>query len=545
MVTHPNRARKATVSSGTIRNTAVPVHDHDRDYADLLAAVQRDFDAATTESRHLFCTDVTGLWEAYLNVLPGELAIHNCSTCRRFINRFGGLVTLDTKGQPRSALWADAPAYYVPAVRLMQRKVERARVTGPFLSKDMVWGTPETGKWTHFSVDAAHVLYKHATLTPGQAMAAKREDFKTVETALSEWNPETLDYALQMLHSEMLNRSEKFVAPVQWLRDLHTVRAETKNRNERDNLLWLAVAGAPAGFCHPRAGVIGSLMEDIEAKLVPEQIVRRFGVLTNSLAYQRPKAPPKAGNIEAAEKLIEKMGLAPALERRYARLDEVLPHATWQAPVIKVHPQPAAAGRVFAHLTPNTPVRKGTVTNERFPIVITWSKFAEVVLPRAGAIHLRAPGHGAFIALATAVNPDAPRLFKWENPFNWYVYPAGSSASQWNVSPLGWTQVNAVVPLPNLWGRDPQPHLSEGVVLVLEGCADGHHVGASLFPEILRGELHEVRSTIEAFSRSAKMDGQEAASACGYDLRKGQQINVLVRVSNGPHMTDYRIDRWD
>ena len=58
------------------------------------------------------------------------------------------------------------------------------------------------------------------------------------------------------------------------------------------------------------------------------------------------------------------------------------------------------------------------------------------------------------------------------------------------------------------------PHLSEGMVLVLDGALDqsrGH--GNALFPECLRGDLHGIRSTVEAYSKRAEMAGRDDGSA--------------------------------
>lgn len=70
-------------------------------------------------------------------------------------------------------------------------------------------------------------------------------------------------------------------------------------------------------------------------------------------------------------------------------------------------------------------------------------------------------------------------------------------------------------------------------------------VGAGLFPVCLRDDLHGVRSTIEAYSRSATLSRRSEASACGYDLRKGGALGVQLRVLSRGAWSSYRIDRWD
>jgi hypothetical protein len=51
---------------------------------------------------------------------------------------------------------------------------------------------------------------------------------------------------------------------------------------------------------------------------------------------------------------------------------------------------------------------------------------------------------------------------------------------------------------------------------------------------------------IEAYSRGAKLQGWESATACGIDLRAGATRNQRVRVTDKHGVqTDYSLDRWD
>ena len=68
-----------------------------------------------------------------------------------------------------------------------------------------------------------------------------------------------------------------------------------------------------------------------------------------------------------------------------------------------------------------------------------------------------------------------------------------------------------------------------------------------LFPEILKSELHGVRSVIEAYSKSAKLAGRESASACGIMMASGAPLNrgAAIRVTSGSVVSQFQIDRWD
>jgi len=527
--------------------TAAHAHDHPLDFQHLSRAVTAAFDAQTMGEGAVFTTDADSLFEMYLACFPeAEMQIHNCNTCRRFIERFGGLVRIDEAGQTYPLMWAP-PGHdngiYAALLHDLHAVVRNAKVTGVFLSKEPVWGTPEAGGWTHLTVTPPKALiYRETTLTAGQAMAAVRERRKNVLTALTEFKTKALDDALRLLKGEFLARSEKFVGPVQWLRDLH----DRPKGRAGDNLLWRSVALAPEGFCHPRAAVTGSLLEDIVAGLQFDDIKRKFDAKLAPLQYQRPQAAPTAGNIKAAEAVIEKMGLAPSLERRFLRIEEI-PVKTWSPKDVA----PAApAGGVFGHLTP-----KGA--DDRKPLDLpvkdmTWDKFRRTVLPTAEKIDAIVPGVGNFIAMVTATNPDAPPLLKWDrddarNPVNHYVYPSGSPAAQWRLTSGARVTVNVITPLPHLWGDRPMTEQGDGVIFVLDGCADTfEHGGNALFPEVLKSELHGVRATIEAYSRGAQFTGRAEATACGLMLRATtRMVPITLYVFSEGAWAGYHVDRWD
>ncbi|MGI4945134.1 MAG: hypothetical protein ACRYHQ_31995, partial [Janthinobacterium lividum] len=363
--------------------------------------------------------------------------------------------------------------------------------------------------------------------------------------------PKVLDDALHLLRSEALPSSERFVAPAAWLRDIHTRRDATRAPRLRENIVWRAVASAPAGWCTPRSSVIGSLLEDIEAGMDFQAISRRFIAKVDPLRFQRPQAAPSAGNVAQAEKLIETMGLAPALARRYARLDDL--QTLWT-------PRPPAAaaakpGGVFAGLAVRGPAAERR--NIDIPAqAITWEKFARTVLPIAEAMEVVLPKSACnFLTLLTAADPAAPPLLKWDteeerNPVSWYVYPTGSLPEQYGLRGGTSVAVSAVVPLPTLWGSNPKPHLGEGVVLLLAGAKDSRNdSGCALFPALLRTELHAVRATIEAHSLRTRIQGAEQAAATGIDIRKGvaahRNAPTMVRVLADNRANVYSIDRWD
>lgn len=539
--------------AASMQSISSAAHEHgnatDHEYSAFLTRLQARFiESVANGERPLFTTDAEGLWEAYLDSFtdPVDRQHHNCNACRHFIQRFGGLVTIDAHGFIQPAFWhaEDAPEHYVPAIREMLRLVYRAKVTGVFLSSEAALGQPRTGDWTHLSVTLPDsMLHTSRVLTAGQKMAEKGEDFGTVMRALAEFNAEHVDTAVRLLKSDSLYQSEKVLGQAEWLQRLHEARRVSLDARRKTNHVWLAVATAPSGFCHPRSSMIGTLLEDIAAGMDFDQVSRRFAEKMHPLRYQRPQAAPTAGNIAQAEKLFEQLGLAPALERRIARFEEV--PKVWRPREPKPE-QPASGGAVFGHLKPkgSTPT---TSPMEIPAITMTLEKFMRTVIPDADQIEvLLHSGNHPFIAITTAANGDAPPIFQWDHPFAWYVWNGGAPASQYGLQ-RGWKKVSGITRLPARWNDDGERfvHHGDGFILLLDGAIESREAGAALFPNLLRSELHGVRSTIEAHSRSAKMQGMSEGTAIGYDLRKGEGYDIKVRVTSAGQVQTYKVDRWD
>jgi len=523
--------------------------DDDSDYNAFLAALRAHGGAAQGP---LFATDATALYDAFLTALPPERRQHyTCAACRRFVDAYGALATIGERGELRSWLWhaPGIPARFAASARAMAQQVEAARVTGVALTSLRAWGLPEnrslrTGvTWRHMAIEppAALVHVDSPVQTAAQAAAEVAQDRVMVERAIGEFPLHVAVSARSLLKGGNLYRSEKAEAIATWFVELHE-RLRGAKGPIADRLLWSAAATAPTGFAHLRAGMLGTLLEDVWTGVPFETLKARWAAKMDPTQYMRPQAAPTAGNIAAAEKIVQALASAGSLARRFARLDEVL--ALWTPET----PSEPARGGIFSHLRPKS-ARPTPVTQP--PVVMTFDKFRREALPEAAAIELLVPERGSFIALVTAVNPDAPPILQWDradrrNPVNWYVYPGGSPASQWGIEP-GWREVTALTLLPSMWRAEAEhKHQGKGVIALLRGCRDTREAGIALFPEVLKSEYHAIRATIEAYSKDAKLEGRREATACGLDLRAGQTWDQQLRVTDRRGtQTIYALDRWD
>lgn len=539
--------------------------EDDERYEGFLVAIRRRFAATMQNANALFATDASGLFDTFLAGLPEHRRWHyRCNACRRFVERFGGLVTIDDEGMAIPAMWSaiDVPAFFRPAVTAMFRQVASANVVGVHVSDEKTWGLPSNKsqtapyEWHHMSVvPADKLLYRSTKLkTADQRAAELLEDYRMLQRGLAEFPIDVVRQAHALLTSGNLYRSEKCIGVAKWLLDLHERREATKHYQKlrRDNATWSAVATAPTGFCHVRSSMIGTLLEDVQAGKSFDEIKRSFDSKMNPLQYQRPQAAPSAGNVAQAEKIVGELRSAGALDRRFAKLEDI--RTLWKPTPTK---EPEAKSGVFGHLKTKREQSKRPIDVSQPATTMTWEKFARTVLPDATAIEVFVPHRNAnYAALVTASDPNAPPILQWDredrrNPVGWYLYSGGSPAAQWNLKSGSYAKVTGIALQPTMW--DPErsyDHQGKSVFFLLEGARDtGYRTGASFFPETLRSEFHSVRATMEAHARSSVISGRDEATACGIKLEAGATKSiwdVAIRVTNkvGQRIS-YMLDRWD
>ena len=529
-------------------------------YESLLHATRIRFASYTKDKarRQLFTTDAKDLFAEFLAAIPPTQRQHyTCRACQRFIDNFGGLVVINPDtGVQETPVWHPdhAPRELKRAVAALTDLSIQASVTGVFYPETPVLGQPRTGTWEHFSVEAWN--WTDRIKTPFQAMAEKLEDHKNILVALEEFSLPQLNQVVALLESDTLYRSGGPLAGATWLRDMSKLRS-LHPQSVRDNRFWAAIASAPAGFLHPRSGMLGALLTDLaDRSLDFQDVSKRFEDRMAPLKYRRPTAAPTAGNIAAAEKVIEKLGAAGSLQRRFARFEEVTDRAIW-LPRTHANGGTRQGEGVFAHLLPKMKELAQPAIQSTDPKKITWVRFRDTVMPEAEKIeYFVFSGLSQYGTIITATNPDAEPIIQWDgvpegtrNPFSHYLYPDGRSPSQWNMPQGSWVKVKAIVPQPSQWNH-PEGFGSQGlgVLLLLEHCRDinGLNSELCLFPSILKSEFHGISQTIEAFSKRGRLTGHVESTASGAILQKASDMwRCHIRVTGNGMSLLYDLDRWE
>lgn len=548
------------MNATTTSPTAGPPIDHGPEHYDRFeAAVAAAASASAGSAWFTTDTDPEVLWDTYLASLPADRRQHyNCHACRSFLRRYGGLVTVDADGRVVPVFWTGfltgVPDFFQAAAAALHRVVASfASVTGVFLSKEATLGRPrdedaKTGTtWTHLHATNP-APFRAPVLSAGQRAAELTEDRRLLAEALAAYPPELVAQAARVLRSEALTRSEKGEGVVDWLAACHADLADKKGK-ARNNRLWALAAAAPTGYCHVKSsGVVGTLLDDLRDGLEFDAVKRRWAEKLHPLQYQRPQAAPSAGSIDRAEKVFAQLDAASALNRRYARLDEVQRFFWKPTPARAASP----AGGTFGHLRKPAASAPGVEIPEQ---LVTWVKFRDTVLPAALSVEVYVPSSSAsFYALTAAADPESRPILQWDglegkprNPYAWYFYQAERASTSWNLL-SGWHQVTAVFPPPPHW-QDPAKfgHQDEQAFFAIAGCREVTPGVLGLFPECLKSEYREVRSVVEAHAGSARIPVDPAADANGLGFSKGSGRGAghRFRVRDGLGTALYRMDRWD
>lgn len=540
----------------------------DTEYVEWINRVQARFQAASgTKSNPipLFYTRETRNdqtpFDIYLNGMPvATRQHHNCSACRHFFNHFSGLVQVQEDGSLKSALFdlADTPEYYRPSISKLLREVEHSTITRPFYTELEMLGTRQTGLWHHMAV-----VPVTKTEDAGAVAARKVQDLEQVRRAIIEFPQDVLNKAVTLLDSDMLYRSEKVIAPATWLRDVAQRWLDNDHTKARGNLLWDAVVRAPAGFCHPRTSMIGTLLEDLmtlkcgqHPSITLDVVVQKFKAKMNPLDYQRPQAPPKAGTIAQAGKLVEELGITDSLRRRWMDISEV-EHRLWNSYAEQVDSSQAPTG-IFNYL-----LNKSVKTPELVSgtaLHVSWHKFSRDVMPTAQAIQYSVPpSNENYVALVTSAVEGSKPIMQWDydearNPVSWYTYANRSySGSQAAATPEGFNlprnsmvNVLAITKMPHEWGTTAPQNMTAGVIFLLEGCKDMNNPGLALFPENMKSFTHGIRSVIEAHSASTPMESPEGLTPAAGLMLSANNVNAAqFQVLVGGVRFKYIIDRWE
>ncbi len=482
---------------------------------------------------------------------------HNCSCCRDWMRQMADAVFIRRDGSTVSAFWDPAaisdPIYH-PTVAAMKKLAESAPVATAFGHDATDVGFEESGGFNHFfSHLPKEVVFESWNL--GKRVGELNKDYTGLKSSLEDYTLDQAKVAVSLLSSADAYKSEQnFADRAKFFYDAHVQVAAVKHNLHRDNLIRRLGTTAPAGWARPRSNILAVVLDALKEGKPAQVALKMFNAQLDPTRYRRTEEEAvKKGQIQAAEKLIERLGLASALARRPAKLIDV-PSWLWQPKVeAEAEETDTKPGAVFQKLLDKSKQREvnktevvhGTIDGGR----ITFKRLLETVLPRAVSMQIWVQPNARlpFRQFLTQVDPEAKHLWKWETdekrqPLSAYMYQHGAPAQMFNLE-AGWHDVVGLVASPSemagcAYGGD------RGVTFVIAGACDQHNTVVPFFPQDLRSDLQDIRNVIESHGHNSELVDAKEGEVAGLTMTEGHEFPLRVVVTDGVLKTSYIVDRF-
>lgn len=410
----------------------------------LRDAVSKQF--AMMQKHQLFRVELTKdeLNEVYLSSFPEgsnpmyrERTEHDCSCCRSFLGAVGNAVAI-IDGKVVS-IWdigtvKDEPEYTIVA-KALSDVVHSRKIANVFYHFEQNAGVArsieslidgKTKAWDHFHTTIASKFILPSADQPS-IMAGPRTDREVFERSLKEISDEAVEVALELIHTDSIYRGAEHLYAVTKFNEFRE-RAKGLSDLELNLMTWQAVtAGDVKGdVFRIKNHAIGTLLNDLTKGEELEDAVKKFEVVMAGENYKRPKPLITEKMIKDAQAKVAGLGLTSALQRRYAKMDDITINNVLFAD--RSAKKAMSGGDMFDDL-----MATASKTPKDFSKVeeISIDKFLKDVLPRATGLEVLLEGrHQAnMMSLIAPVDPSAGKLFKWGNNFTW-SYKGGLADSE-------------------------------------------------------------------------------------------------------------------
>ncbi|KAK2771838.1 hypothetical protein FQN53_004877 [Emmonsiellopsis sp. PD_33] len=500
------------------------------------------------------------------NSFPPDLQqVFHCSTCAHFLNRFGDLCLVDESTGALIPLFWDTKVkslpslFHEPVKAMVDTFKDRSVGTEFRITKEkyLHLGTEKRGGFDHMAFDFPK---SKRLITPQVArnIPATNEQREMLERILKDYSAETVRKTASMLLEDRLPYADAHKAAIRWLRQVQKQdptglpsMAWDKQYNIKSHL----AASAFIGCLHQlRSGALSILLNCVQDGWSFTKLEEHWRALCDPKSYLRPQAAPTEGNIAAAEKLFEELGLKKDdLRRRYITMDDIPEPAFIYKSVQakRTKQENLKKSGIFKDVVSRA--KRTTSINDSDlgpPKSISFTNFVLTVLPTAKKVEIKLDPK-EYLVFCIAGYPGSKPLMQWHTPDNLvsvFTFTKRVDPSRYNLH-TEWNEVTAIFPLPHLWDNiqatttfpllpSEAPEFSvqnrkQGFryLFAIDGIQDNTTKGLCLFPQNLKSEFHPVRATIEAYSNMEKISPSSTfVGGIDVDRSRGEKIERLFRV---------------
>lgn len=376
------------------------------------------------------------VWETYLRSFPDgtnpkfrERTEHDCQCCKKFIRDVGAVVAI-IDGKVESIWDVPADGCYAPVAKALSTLIKSSRIANVYMHFEGTVGTDknyqsipavplsDTGvqllTWEHF-----HVKLPQSAVAKNSDIPSKLGELRTtremLEKSLRDISMESIDTVLDLIAQGSLYRGEEHVFAITAFRDLKKEFDKIGDEFSEDIFCWTHFSKPPKSVSCIKNTVIGTLLVALSEGVDLEFAVKGFESKVAPSNYKRPVALVTKGMIEGAKKTVNELGLASALERRYANIQDITVNNILFA---NRTAKKVLSGDIFDSMSQSEKVdiKKFSKVEE-----VSIDAFINNILPTAESIELLLENkHEAnLVSLIAPLHNDSKELFKWPNRFSW------------------------------------------------------------------------------------------------------------------------------
>lgn len=405
------------------------------DFSVIQAAVQQKLESMQENNDVLFVVDLDSyaLWDTYLAAFPEgtnpqfrERTEHDCSCCRQFIKSVGGVVALKPDGHFETIWNIDIECdVYQTVADALDDLVRTAPLKTIFYFDGKSIGTKANIEYLDNGETLEHIHF-HSKILSGFRM--KNSDIaaacgrynanrEVLERSISEISTSAVELVFDLLAQGSLYRGAEKKHVVDRLHKIQTEYNKLKTPAAKQNYVWLKAAelGEASKI---RNDVMGTLLVDITEGKNLDDSVEAFGRKMDPYNYKRPKATLITPQMKRkAEERVVELGLETALQRRYARPDDLkITNVLFADNSVK----PVMGGGVLDILESEV-TRSIDVKSFENVETVPVDKFVEEILPRCSGVEVFLDNKltNRMVSLIAPVDPESNPLLRWGNNFSW------------------------------------------------------------------------------------------------------------------------------
>ena len=398
------------------------------EFREFKVAISKQFDKMNKHELFRLNVEKDLLWELYLKSFPEgtnpmfrEKTEHDCNCCKQFIRAVGGMVAI-IEGKIVSVWDVEVGGFYQVVADALSSYVKSFPIDNIFLHTEPTAGTDKnyemkegkTATWEHFYIKLPpNRVVKGIDIGP--RLSESRALHDVFIRSLSEITDESVETVIELIGQNSLYRGEEKLSAVKAFQKLKMEFNKLQNIAEKDIFCWSKINNIPPSISKMRNDVIGSLLVDLSEGKDLDKAVASFESKVAPANYKRPTALITKAMIELAKQKIEELGLSSALERRYAKIQDItINNVLFADRGVKSN----MSGDVFAQLIKQAPEK---VPNSDKIDEVSIETFIKNILPTADSIELMFENKhsGNLVSLVAPVDPSAQGMFKWPNNFSW------------------------------------------------------------------------------------------------------------------------------